>query len=86
MTTRKTTPKKPQHLTQEQEEALLLLSLEQLKARLADTSTSSSELAKVSSELRQVLVALRRISDLAPADPNVDPIEAIKLRVTGGTR
>lgn len=51
-----------------------------LRRIVTDPTASPTAVAKASSELRHVLEQLRAIEKQAPADPDTDPIEAIRLR------
>lgn len=51
-----------------------------LRRIVTDPTASPTAIAKASSELRHVLEQLRALEKDAPKSPNLDPIEAIKLR------
>lgn len=54
--------------------------LDAARRLVIEATASPTAVAKASSELRHVLEQLRAIEKQAPADPDTDPIEAIRLR------
>jgi len=74
----------PAHTTTD-ERQLLEESRDALRRVILDDTASPNSIAKASSELRHVLLGLAELDKAEPKGPDVDPIEALKLRVTSIT-
>lgn len=75
-------PQTPANLEHE----LLLECRDALRKVVTDPTSSPNSVAKASSELRHVLEQLRSIEKQTPADPELDPIAAIKLQLATGAK